>query len=321
MKLYSLLYINDVVNKNDSINIKGKNKNPIDTYIKCATLLSSSCKFHNIQYQVITNNPEFLTKKLKDFNTDLSITTIKFESQIPQDASFYSAHYKLDVIKSFAKGYFGDQIGLIDLDIIMIKKFNIVDTSFNELCVYDITDHEIKSYGKNILLDSYKIFNLNNVLEPKWYGGEFIIGNIKVFEKLSFYIDLNWKIYLDNYKKLHHVGDEMLLNIAIQNLYEDGFNIVDCGKSTQHSSYPLIARWWSNRTLFKQLKFSEVQDASLLHLPADKNFLESFSDEFNPALFMRKYIKYAIKKILIRTFLNKFLNLKENKKRYVSKVI
>lgn len=268
MIFYGLLYVSSK-DQNPNLRLNNK-KNSFQVYLKNAENLYLSLKKKGLKFKIITNNKKKIKKNL---NFKIEVQEIKFNTYVPKDINFYSAHYKIDVYRYFSlkKGYHA----LIDLDMLAINsvpnifKFylkNKINLLFNLNSNYKKKN---KIHNKKIL-NSLKICNRLENNTAEWYGGEFVVGNHKFFNYIYKTIKTLYKNYLANYKRLHHQGDEMLLNSSIQVLkHNRNFKFKDI------SNNKIITRYWSINTISKQRPLSFHLKHFLIHLPADKIFLSN----------------------------------------------
>lgn len=319
IKLYSLFHVDSEIERKHS-NLDSSSGNPIDIYLNCGRLLAASCKTFGINYAIITNKAEYVKERVNLLGGGVEIVSFVTNRSVPADLSFYSAHFKLDVLRGFGEGLFGRQIGLVDLDTVVVNDF-LLDSlvkSEDSLFVYDISDIERASYGDGIISQSLKAVGGPVTNIAYWFGGEFIFGNQNLFHLLSLEIDRIWPLYLKTYKELHYQGDEMVVSAALKHLENSGVSLIDVGNLIRNNGKPLIARWWSARTLGQQIPLNTAANAAILHLPADKPFLASMADyEFNPIHFIQSYRRYVRGKLFLRRIINPFLNLIFKKKYYI----
>lgn len=321
-KLYSLLHIHG--NNKSNVNLKSSISDALDTYILCGILLSKSCRKYNIDYSIITNEPEILEERIDVLGGGVKVVRGNFFRDVPENINFYSAHYKLDVIKAFGDGDYGDNVGLIDLDMVLINDIDFGEflNDKSALFVYNITDQVEPAVGEKKLLKSLQKMDVPVSKNPQWYGGEFIFGRKEVFHELYEKIQTYWINYTQCYGSLHHVGDEMIVTAALNDLKHVNYNIIDIG-SALVVKQPVVARWWSSRTLGKQISLSQALTASFLHLPSDKKFLAKMArKDFKGKKFVLFYTMHAIVKIAPRQVLNIFDNIimRKGRKLYVSRL-
>lgn len=230
--------------------------------------LASSLYKQDLKFILLTNSIREL-KKFRKYN--FPVKEINFKKKINNNTKFFTAHFKLDTFVYFEKQKHNSC--LLDLDVIAINKIKKILTEVNlqkTSLVYDLNDKKNFKYNKKILKTLQWCNNLKDN-EPNWYGGEFILGNEKFYKELN----KNIKIVLPNYKKnlkrFHHVGDETIVNSALQLIKKKkSFLIRDISKMK------IIKRYWSIPTKSKQDNLKTfLNNHFLLHLPADKIFLSN----------------------------------------------
>ena len=95
-----------------------------------------------------------------------------------------------------------------------------------------------------------------------------------------------WPNYLTARGRLRHEGDETIVSAAISSASEDGLIKVidaDCDGG--------VARWFTSQTHMPKRTLNQIENRSLLHFPADKDFLASYRKEsFLMALALSKLI-------------------------------
>jgi hypothetical protein len=289
INFYGLMYFSQK-DLNPNLSIKYMhNKNRI--FCKNAENLSHSLTKQGLKFTLLTNNK---IKCLKYLDAKVEVVEIKFNNLLKYPIKFNSAHYKIDVLKYLSKKK--TMSCLIDLDVIAINKipnffFRCKKKKINML--YDL--HPKKRYHNNILNSLNICNNSDSNLGKHWYGGEFIFATPKFFFRIhKEIIDKIYINYIKNYNKLYHVGDEMLLNAAIQNL----------GKKISFieiSQKKIISRYWSINTIEKKKNIKNYLNSFLLHLPADKKYLSKInmlSIDYNE--FKKFYLNYlnSFKKII-----------------------
>jgi hypothetical protein len=292
-KLYGLLYI-DAQSKDVQSNKTVDPGKPIDPdiYILCASFCSKSFRAAGVVFRIITNNEEYLRRRLESLGLDDNVVFgYDFSLIVPRKIPFYAAHFKLDLFRAFGRGIFGERIGLIDLDTVLLRSLPPTEC----LAVYDISDQVFPAYGRLRIASDLELVSGRHLPDPRWYGGEFVIGSAAEFAIISQYIDSCWAKYVENISSVHHVSDEMVMSTALNMARADGVQLVDYGQDK------VVARWWTARTSHKQAAFDLVKEAALLHLPADKVFLaKQAANEFNPENFLLRFRRYAQKKIVNR---------------------
>ena len=290
INFYGLLYVDEANNQNPNLR---RAANPIDVYISCAALCARSFRTAGIDFRLITNDAAHVTERLAALGLDdVPVVAYTFTWPVPKNISFYSAHFKLDIIKGFGRRIFGDQIGLVDLDAVLLKRLPLS----NNLAVYDISDEAFATYERGQVLADMQRISGRHLPEARWYGGEFIMGSAAGFYEISRYVESCWPNYVRYIPTLRHVGDEMIMSVALNMARADGVQMVDYGKTG------VVARWWTARTQHKQATFQSCKDVALLHLPADKVFLgRQARYRFQRESFLSRFRRHAQRKIALRT--------------------
>ena len=57
----------------------------------------------------------------------------------PLMTDFYSAHFKIEVIRALASGSFGSRIGIVDLDTVFLRKLPKIVHDSSSIVAYDIS--------------------------------------------------------------------------------------------------------------------------------------------------------------------------------------
>jgi len=189
---------------------------------------------------------------------------------------------------------------LLDLDILITKKFSkkflMLAKNFNLVSSLDY-----KNYNKEISL-VYKILCNLNIKKPKWYGGEFILGDPIFFKKLYSQIMKIYPNYKKNLNNFFHVSDETLVNSALQILLIKKRILF---KDIKNSN--IVIRYWSILNTDVR-KLSQAINNIFLHLPSDKFFLSKINtDDYNFNELKKVYINYH--QSFIRILILKFNNL------------
>lgn len=239
---------------------------PLDIYLRCAASCSRSFAHFGYDWALLTDDRRRLERRCEKLGVEnLPIRESRFEMHVPADLPFRSAHFKLELIEKFARGDFGEHIGLVDLDTVCLRPIPGLDLCAEAIMGYDISESETAG-GAEGLIASLEILMQKEAL-PRWWGGEFLFGPAAQFARLAQHIKALWPRYLANRDAMIHLGDEMVMTAALQDYASAGNVLVDGGK------LGVIARYWTARTRHKPRAFREVSHAAILHLPADKPFL------------------------------------------------
>ena len=296
MNFYSLFYI---AKKDSNPNlIYNNNDEKFKIYLNNASNLYLSLKKIGYNLILLTNNPKKIRENLK---YNIKVINLNFKTAVPKKIKFYSAHFKLDVFKYLSKknGY----NCLLDLDIIAINRpprifKKNVKKKTNMLYNLNQNYNDLNNDHNKSIIKSLKYCNKLNDNTAEWYGGEFIAGSNFFFKKI--YTESNKLLnnYLKYFKILHHQGDEMIVNSAIQKLKKNKkFKYKDI------SNEKIITRYWSINTLHKQKDINFHLKNFLIHLPADKKFLSRLDIRYNNI----KEIHIKVKKHL-NSYSKKFEN-------------
>jgi hypothetical protein len=307
-RFYGLLYVTE---KDSHPNLRSKNpidiilvRNRIDIYLSCAALTAASIRAFGGNFALITNAAYFLRDRCKALGIDLEIIDHVFKRSVPTGIRFYSAHFKLDIIEAFSTGRFGEPLALVDVDTVFLKPLILPASLGNHIIAYDITNIDVEPYEMQRVHAELELVAGQPLRDARWYGGEFLMGNASTFKVLSEKIQQCWPNYVEALGSLRHVGDETVVSAAINLAVETGLPLANA------DSVGGVARWWTSRTRVPMPSFKEIEDRSLLHLPADKIFLASYPRcSFNGPRFVATYRKYAARKLLVRsvvTSLSKF---------------
>ncbi len=313
-RLYGLLHV--ATRPATHANLKTRSGDPIDIYLLCSALCAASVMASGGTFALITNDACHLRDRCSALGiADLDLIEHQFNWPVPQGVAFYSAHYKLEVIEAFGTGQYGERVGLIDIDAVLCKPLDLSAPADNALIVYDITGVEQASYGSQRIRQDLERVAGRPLPDPRWYGGEFIIGSAATFAALLKEVRSCWPNYVNAIGDLHHIGDEMVVSAAINLAGEAGLPVLNADVEGG------VARWWSTRTKAAFPAFGQIENRSLLHLPADKEFLASFpSHPFDGPRFVEAYRKYAARKLWRRRIVNVASQLLGRSRQFVARL-
>jgi hypothetical protein len=243
----------------------------------------------------------------------MEIVEQNFSLNVPENIKFRGAHFKLELYRYFGTGQYGDYVGLIDVDSVMINPLHFPPISSGELLVYDITDQMVAEVGIDRVRGDIKSVGGISVTDIKWFGGEFLFGHADTFGKLSDAVYRNWARYIQNWTLLGHVGDEMLVSASIPTA---NLKVTDAGQTG------FIVRWWTARTCFQQMPFELAAKRSILHLPADKMFLAAAcaDGQYDPQSLINDFKSVARRKLFRRQIYNFGDRLLRGKPKYVASI-
>jgi len=306
LKVYSLLHLEE--GTYSAVNFKPEDfKQQILTYYFNACNLANSLESFGLEYAIITNSESELLSIISGLTKKLKIIEINFCLTVPKKIKFYSAHYKIEAFKFLSKQKSGYHI-LMDVDMVMVNPIsrNLDNLIKNNIpIVYDISN---QLHAKDIHEDITKLSN--SIIDPKWFGGEFISGSPNFFNNLSRIIERITDKYFMVYSEMNHTSDESITSTAINIMLQEGQHIYNGDRG-------IVNRYWSTNVEHKQKLLLYKCNSVFLHLPYDKYFLASISHRtFKPKTFLIKYLIYRFYKrlrILLkiaieRVLLNQFIS-------------
>jgi hypothetical protein len=294
MIFHGLLYVPDEAEVH--ANLRPGSRRSIDVYVRCAALCAHSVRALGYDYRLVTNRPKFVQSTVQELSLRLpEVVGYEFQWEVPPGIAFHSAHFKLELIEAFGRGIFGSEVALMDLDAVLLSR--VPDEASRGLWAFEMTSDITDAYGEQRVRKDLGIAAGRDIKEPRWFGGEYISGDQKAFSVLSAQFPDVWANYKANLHQFHHVGDEMVLAASLLLAEKEGL-LVNCASS-------FVARWWSARTRTQMSPLKAAAGRSVLHLPADKEFLASYSsaEQFEAKRFLGEYIRYARRKIAVRRLL------------------
>lgn len=282
---YSLLYIDR--ERNRHANLDALHVDPVEVYVACAALSAMSARAHGIKLGVITNEPELVAARLRALDLDdVPVVSIEFSLAVPKTKIFYSAHFKIDVIAALGTGRFGSRVGLVDVDTVFCNQIPdvLLELPPSSLAAYDVSRPDNPLHTGRGMLRDLAIVAGQPLRQPRWFGGEFLLGDAVAFAQLREVVGQCWPRYVRNIGRMFHVGDETPVSTALNLMSDAGFPVVDVGVT------PSVIRWWSGGARHPQPAFDEIQNHLLLHLPFDKAFLaEQARIPFSKVRFLAAY--------------------------------
>jgi hypothetical protein len=284
---YGLLYIDR--KRNRDANLTWSLSDPIATYVGCASLLASSARACGMPFVLFTNAPDEVERIVAQNGYQRFATTaLDFSRDVPPVRKFYSAHFKLDVMKALASGRYGERVCLIDVDTVFLRAMpqSIADSAAAAFVAYDVSSGPNPQHFDPDIRRDLELVGGIGIENPRWYGGELLAATSDRLRLLVDEIERCWPRYVANVGALHHIGDEMPVSAALNRLEIAGMQVVDAGR------LGAIARWWPVRTAYPQPAFEDLQDRVILHLPGDKRFLASQAVAgFDRQAFLEKYMR------------------------------
>ena len=203
---------------------------------------------------------------------------------VPRNTEFYAAHFKLDLLQQVADMLDADTLMLLlDTDIVAIRPLN---DEMLQRCAdvgvgaFDISDQVFPAYGSACVIQDLEIVAGRHLLNPRWYGGEFLLSTPAFLRTLVPRARAHCVRYVDEIARLQHHGDESFMSAALNTLADEGQQIVELG------AYQAIGRHWAGNT-HRDLRW--FQHCCFVHLPDGKALIERESryPGFNPNRFWR----------------------------------
>ena len=291
-RFLSLLYI--PADRERSVNTRPPS-DPVASLLRTGAFSQTSFKRAGVPHGLVTNDLRRCRGVLDALGlAGVDIVEADCQRSVPSGIAFRSAHFKLDLIAAMGRGEFGARVALVDLDTVLLRP-PVPIWGSDGLLAYDITSLVLEEYGTARVRADLERVAGRPIREPRWFGGECLLGSASACADLSRIIEKCWPRYLDAIGSLHHVGDEMVVSAALNIAIADGMPVLDLGATRQ------VTRWWTARTGYRQVPFTEASQSTLLHLPSDKPFLAAQAVlPFDPATFLMRYRRYARRKLIAR---------------------
>ena len=256
------------------------------SYVRQALALTRSLNGLGKRLRVFTNDQATLLditlSESRSATSPYIIQELCFPSDIPTTIRFFAAHHKVFLFSLFAQEAHCNC--LLDTDVVV----NPAKRSLTQLLeenpqvdgwVYDISDQVFPAYGTAVVQgDLRREMGVQHPF-PRWYGGEFIIGNARLFKYLHEECQQQLGKYIETSSRLHHNSDECLVSAALNNNYQK-LILADAGASG------LVVRHWANRTLHVQRPAGVLRQSLFWHLPSSKDALALYRRHGNfPILY------------------------------------
>ncbi len=255
--------------------VNNKNKSVISYFRQAKVLNVSLHDVFDAPLHIFTND----VKRLSDWfakkgGPQPEFVELQSDMSVPKGTPFYTAHYKIDAVEKAASLLKSDEdrFILLDTDIIALRPFDeeqlkIIEMS--DLLVYDISDQVFLNSGSSRIKKSIDIVLNKNLIEPHWFGGEFLCGKRDALLELVSLVKGVLPSYFSHLDHLHHKGDEMFVSACLNDLIERrGLQV------RIQNPYFIIARHWSRHT---DHSLSYFMKHSFVHCPGSKPVLEFLS--------------------------------------------
>jgi len=304
LRCYGLLYVDRRHDKH--VNLR-PGKDPVVVYVGCASLLAASARWAGESFTVLTNAASELHRIAAEHGfPPFACKEIAFDLEIPRNIRFYQAHYKLCALDAMASGELGGFTALIDIDAVLLGGLSPRLGGLHGLHAYGIDEGLAEAH----LGDLHRL--IGHPRGPRrWFGGEFIAGDPAALRPLAAAVKMLLPRYLEAVPTLAHVGDETLVSAALNLLIEAGAAVHDVGPERT------VVRWYSSRLRVRQERLAQALDATMLHLPADKSFLQEQARRWRgPERFRQDLMRHVIGKSALRALANPVLSLAEGERKY-----
>jgi len=276
-----LLYCGDAGERHTNLGAGAGGGDPLLVYVQNAVTLARSLAAHGQAFTLITNDGARVGALVEQAGEAglFAVEEVAFTLDVPRGIPFYSAHFKLELLRLFGEGRSGAFPALLDLDVVALRPLEFGPAK--GLWAYDIAHEMLAGPGHDEAIASLEQVAGVPLRSRTWFGGEFLAGPAADFAILWQAIAQMWPAYKDAVEALYHSGDEMVVSAALNRLIDDGYPINDAGAAG------LVARWWSVRTRTRLGRLADAQRCAILHLPADKHLLARQSTRrFNSARFV-----------------------------------
>jgi hypothetical protein len=288
MRFYGLLHVAE--GRTQSGNLRRTGEDAAAVYFGNAVLLANALAAAGCDFTLLTNDPARLRAlDARAYQSGIALREIEFSTSVPRAARYFSAHFKIDVFRWFARLPAEIYAVLIDLDSVALRappQALVAAADARLPLVYDISDQVTPAYGEDRIESDLAVLN-GPVPVARWYAGEFIAGPPAFFARLAGEIAALWDGYSRNIDLFHHQGDEMLTSAALCRMVAAGVPVLDAGPVA------IVGRYWSVPHLHPQKPLAWFERCFLVHLPCDKVFLARRANErFDAARFRRSYRRH-----------------------------
>jgi hypothetical protein len=255
----------------ESVNTRRTGSAMQRSYVRQALALARSLHSLGKTLRVFTNDRKSLldltSSETASSDAPYSVQEVCFPSTIPSAIRFFAAHHKFFLFSVFAEEQHCNC--LLDADVVAndAKRDLIEVLEENpgvDGWVYDISDQVFPAYSTKTVQDALRCMLGVQHPFPRWYGGEFIIGNSRLFAYLHQECLRQLSRYLAVSAQLHHTSDEVLVSAALNNNFQN-FVLADAGASG------LVTRHWASKTLHVKRPCNVLRQSLFWHLPNSKN--------------------------------------------------
>ncbi|SOE91919.1 hypothetical protein SAMN05414139_04607 [Burkholderia sp. D7] len=264
-----------------------KSKNPL-SYVRQAICLNKSLLHAGLpRLNVFTNAVDLTLSQLADTPQRERPIVHELEQtmEVPERARFYAAHFKLDLLAQAAHSLgVNEVLLLLDTDMAALRS---LDGDLLRRCqnagvgAFDISDQVFPAYGSKHVIADLETVAGRELMNPRWYGGEFLLATRPFLDRLVPRARQHYKTYVQEIHRLNHQGDEVFVSTALNTLADEGQPIVEVG------AYQAIGRHWAGNT-HRDLRW--FRGCCFLHLSGAKTLFEkeSWYRDFSPHRFWLK---------------------------------
>jgi hypothetical protein len=266
-----------------------KSKNPL-SYVRQAICLNKSLLHAGFpRLNIFTNAVDTVLSQLADCPpTERPIVhQLNTTMEVPKRALFYAAHFKLDLIAQASEMLqTNNLLLLLDTDMVALRTLDddlLLRCRSAGVGVFDISDQVFPAYGSKRVIDDLEAVSGQQLANPRWYGGEFLLATRPFLHRLVPRARQCYEQYVREIRHLGHQGDEIFISAALNTLADEGQHIVEVG------AYQAVGRHWSGNT-HRDLRW--FRRCCFLHLSGAKTLFEkeSRSPDFDPGRFWRKVL-------------------------------
>ncbi|HEY2548623.1 MAG TPA: hypothetical protein VGI46_21290 [Candidatus Acidoferrum sp.] len=272
-KVWTNLQFNTLVflTNRPSVNTRRTGAALQQSYVRQALALARSLDSLGKTLRVFTNDrTSFLDIASSESQSEplYTVQEVCFPSDIPATIRFFAAHHKLFLFSVFARE--ARYNCLLDTDVVANHAKRSLIKLLEENVrvdgwVYDISDQVFPALGTTTVQDDLRELGVQHPF-PRWYGGEFIIGNARLFSYLHAECLRQLEKYIEASARLHQVSDESLVSAALNNNYQN-LTLADAGASG------LVVRHWACKTRHVKRPPSVLHESLFWHLPNSKDAL------------------------------------------------
>ncbi|MEQ1771477.1 MAG: hypothetical protein ABL879_16740, partial [Devosia sp.] len=220
-QLIAVMHLEDVDGQH--VNLKSR-RPPLDLFLECTITAGKSFAKQGWPLLVLSDKPEIFVKRATELGyADSELPRVEhyaFSLDVPEGIRFRGSHFRLDLFAAIARGEFGPAAGFIDVDTVAL----------NPIRMPELTDSQIVTCPQPLDLNwkeregairrDIAVLSGATPEPPVWFGGEFLYGTAGAFGRLTEEFERVWPIYREQFRSLHYVGAEMMLNACLHAMTE-----------------------------------------------------------------------------------------------------